>query len=85
MMSPKYFKQQRKYTCSLAVLRQVLHINGIQVREDELVKKVEKDYGKKFGENKDIAKQQTPQEKIFPNGILCTKDKNIRTTDLSLS
>jgi len=45
---PPYFKQNHRYTCSLAVLRMVLANYGIQVTEEELIQKVEKDYGKNF-------------------------------------
>ncbi len=45
---PPYFKQTNKYACSLAVLRSVLAVHGIQVSEEELVAKVEKDYGSTF-------------------------------------
>jgi hypothetical protein len=45
---PPYFKQQNSYTCSLAVLRMVLKFYGNSVSEEELVKKVEVDYGKDF-------------------------------------
>lgn len=48
MTMPPYFKQQKSTTCSLAVLRMVLASKGISVGEEELLKKVEKDYGKSF-------------------------------------
>jgi len=45
---PKFFKHDNQYTCSLAVLRMVLAFYGIDISEVELIKKVEKDYGKNF-------------------------------------
>ena len=47
-MTPKYFKQEKSSTCSLAVLRMALHANGKDISEKELVSLVEKDYGKNF-------------------------------------
>ena len=40
-----YFKQRGKYNCSLAVLRMVLDYFGVIITEEELQKKVEKNYG----------------------------------------
>lgn len=48
MTVPPYFKQTNATTCSLAVLRMVLAAYNITVSENELLKKVEKDYGKNF-------------------------------------
>lgn len=48
MTNPPYFKQEYKYACSIAVLRIVLANYGIFVTETELIKKVEKEYGKNF-------------------------------------
>lgn len=45
---PPYFKQTNKYACSLAVLRSVLASHDIQVSEEELIAKVEADYGSVF-------------------------------------
>lgn len=47
-MKVNYFKQENKYTCSLAILRMVLDYNGIKVSENELIKKVEAEYGSDF-------------------------------------
>ena len=47
-IKPPYQKQQKSTTCSLAVLRMVLATNDIEVSEQELIRKVEQDYGKRF-------------------------------------
>lgn len=43
-----YFKQEKSSTCSLAILRMVLHAYGIKVREKDLYEKVVIYYGKSF-------------------------------------
>lgn len=48
MNIPPYFKQQGNSSCSLAILRMVLAAKGINITEEELVNKVEENYGKNF-------------------------------------
>jgi len=48
MNNVPYFRQKHPSACSLAILRMVLAENGINVSEKDLLKKVEKDYGKRF-------------------------------------
>lgn len=48
MDAPQYIPQKHNSACSLAVLRMVLATKGISVSEEELIQKVEKDYGKDF-------------------------------------
>lgn len=48
MKIPPYFKQEHSNTCSLAILRMVLASKGVHISEEDLLLKVEKDYGKKF-------------------------------------
>lgn len=57
MITPPYVKQEQKYTCSLAVLRMVLAANHKDISEQELIQKVEKEYGKRVRNilNKSIA------------------------------
>lgn len=43
-----YFKQEKKYTCSLASLRMVLAYYGKNVTEEKLVNQVKKDYRSNF-------------------------------------
>lgn len=43
-----YFAQSHNSACSLAALRSVLAVRDIQVSEEELITKVEVDYGKDF-------------------------------------
>ncbi|MBI4836588.1 MAG: hypothetical protein HY817_04995 [Candidatus Abawacabacteria bacterium] len=43
-----YFKQKHPRACSLVILRMVLNKHGISVTEEDLVEKVEKNYGKHF-------------------------------------
>jgi hypothetical protein len=45
---PPYFKQNNPSTCSLAVLRMILASYGVNVTEEDLLKNIEKDYGRKF-------------------------------------
>jgi hypothetical protein len=47
-MIPPYYKQENRYTCSLAVLRMVLAYHEITVSEAELISRVEPEYGKDF-------------------------------------
>ncbi len=58
MSMPVYFKQEKRSTCSLAVLRMVLHHFRIKVNEEELENKVKENYGNKFSNiwNPTIAK-----------------------------
>lgn len=48
MNTPPYFKQQKSYTCSLAVLRMILAQHNITVTETELLKHIEQNYPKGF-------------------------------------
>ncbi len=45
---PPYFPQKHISACSLAVLRSVLALQGIEVTEETLISKVKGDYGKNF-------------------------------------
>lgn len=45
---PPYFTQQKKTTCSLAILRMVCAFYGINISEEDLEKKVQQDYEKNF-------------------------------------
>ncbi|MDB5175450.1 MAG: hypothetical protein JWM81_308 [Candidatus Saccharibacteria bacterium] len=55
---PPYFKQHNKSACSLAALRSVLALKGLIVSEEDLIEKVEPDYGGSFSNlwNPTIAK-----------------------------
>ncbi len=48
MNVPQYLPQKHQYACSLAVLRMVLKTKGLNISEEELIEKVQKDYGKHF-------------------------------------
>lgn len=45
---PQYYKQEKPFTCSIAVLRMVLAHYSIIKSESELCRMIEKDYGKGF-------------------------------------
>lgn len=76
-------------------VRQEIALLGIEkadVRIDQYDAEIVSEFIKDFFLNLDrlwdklsIVKKQALQNKIFPNGIVCTKDKEIRTSELSPS